>query len=162
DSVPLLRVPQTLGWAEPDLFDTPGSRSLIVIFKIVLITPLVHIIVSAYQFAEANLLTESDVAHARRRRMGRPGGSDADDVSIVWVGLLVTSAVTLLVLHYVLDPSWFFNQWLDQQLPNPWLHWLRKVPEWIVVVALLAIGVVVFGILRDESTIELRSLAGVI
>lgn len=52
DSVPLLAIPQRLGWSETPLATAVGGRLLVLGFKVAVIAPLVRVVVAFYELTE--------------------------------------------------------------------------------------------------------------
>jgi hypothetical protein len=146
DAVPLVEVPQTVRWPEPQGFDDHGSGVLLLLFKVMVIIPLVSIAMSGYVVAQDVALafytqrwpkkakppatTSADdrtsyrrarSASTRRRSALREMESDTTYLARLWLVLVSLPVLTLiwyLALRLVIAPSSPAHAWLTAQWPE--------------------------------------------
>ena len=170
DSLPLLSVPETLGLSKPQVFDDRLTGALILVYKIVLIVPLVRLAVSGYELMEVTRLAAIERADERQRRQPSEWSwlSQRPEWKFATFLLAATAAVTLL-LPVIFDPASPINRWLDSHLKlgitiagaRLPLAWLQTAPQWAAVVGLGYFVGLMADFQRFESTAGFRSLSDV-
>jgi hypothetical protein len=140
DAVPLVQLPQTLRWPEPQSFDDQWSGVLLLLFKIMVIVPLVRVAFSGYALAQdgvVRLYTRRATKRAEARSAALStertssirGPSDPRRVIgnittesinlwLVVVSLPVMTLAAYLVLRLVIAPSSPAHTWLTAQFPE--------------------------------------------
>ena len=160
DSVPLLSLPSTLGWSEPTPFVDHVSGTLLLAFKLVVIVPMLHIAVSGYHLVAESWRKQAAALRAKAAKEGAGPG----DSFFAWTasflpwgtagGVLLAALGAVIVVIFVSDPSSALNHWIDGWTRNDLhvaglgvpLRWVRTVPQWIAVAALVWLaGYVVFA-----------------
>jgi hypothetical protein len=131
--------------AKPLVFSGGLSGALVVLFKIVLILPLVRLGIAGYELLEAANDAAIEREDDRRRRGQRYTFRNDGDLWIVALVLSVATAVIAGATLIVFDPASAMNRWLAAHLA-PGISvgrvhlppaYLQTAPQWIGTVALL-------------------------
>lgn len=173
NAVPLVSVPNTIGWREPKLFTDQLSGVLLLTFKLAVLVPLIHLAVSGYRVAEQRTMA------SRERREKRALRRHASSLSIraragePWFGcgaVALCAAAGGAALAVLASPTSFLNEWLDEQVPdqvavagvNFPVSWVLHVPSAIAVVALVCLMAVAVFVIVDTEITSARSLPEVL
>src|SRR5262249_52968232 len=170
-SVPLLSVPRTLGWRDPQPSADHISGALLLAFEIAIIAPLIRLGLSGYQFFEdrrgkSAVKREIDreqkfakEAMERLKRGEKPVARQSSMRDSFGPLAMVAVAVifTVPVVMTVGKRSWM-DHWLarlptelsvgEAHLP---LHWLHAVPPLIAVIGLIGLIGNLIPMLRDDA-----------
>jgi hypothetical protein len=159
NSVPLLAVPKTMGWRDPQPFLDHISGALLLAFKIALIGPLVRLGLSGYQFFESRRVQAMAKRESRAQSLlaGKektkqpvphwllPSHSSTSDVWRFLIGLIVALIAVAVAVVVLFDPESAVNRWISKLLRpgitignvHVALRWLDIAPQWVVLVALI-------------------------
>jgi hypothetical protein len=177
DSIPVLTIPETLGWREPATFVDHASGALLLAFKLVVIAPLVRLALSGYRRIEnARRQAQREPEGGEQHGPWPPGmpfgrmGPNLEDAWYPSMGLIGALAVGSVALAWLFDPSWWPNRWLADRLDpgvqvrgvHVPLGWVPTVPQWLVVAGLLWVTAVAAGFLLVEPLEQLSSPVGVL
>jgi hypothetical protein len=172
NSLPFLAVPKAVGWPEPLVFDGSLSGSLVIIFKIILIAPLVQTTLAGYELIEAHRLAMREKAYQRQLRQAKlplAWRLDRDAwVLVAWMSIAIAALTVALI--FLFDPTSGVNRWLAQYLDAGLnirgvyipLAWMRTAPQWLTIVVLIAIVVWIVDDLGISSEQRFRSLSGAV
>ena len=93
DSVPLLELPDRIGWTEPNVLSGLNGRLLVLAFTVAVIPPLVRVVVAVYELAESRS-GERRYAHAIAERVRGPRPYSFVDSAVPrWAALIAAAAV---------------------------------------------------------------------
>jgi len=149
NAVPLLSVPNTIGWDQPRIFTDNLSGVLLLAFKLIVLVPFVQLAVSGVRFALSRL---GEALETGRVYFGVRFNS----VSGNWrraravLALLVMAVAGALTLLFLSDSGSSLNQWLAQTVPAETTIAGRDLPtEWLRVcsgaIAVLIAGTLVWA-----------------
>jgi hypothetical protein len=140
DAVPLIELPQTVRWTEPQGFDDRWSGVLLLLFKIMVIIPLVSVAMAGYDVCRevvAGLYKKLARKHHEADDDGASGPQgttftryDVPPASADWamspsaavwlvvVALPTLTLVSYLALRFVIAPSSPAHTWVTARLPG--------------------------------------------
>ena len=130
DAIPLLEVPQTIRWSEPQGFDDQWSGALLLLFKIMVIIPLVRVGFSGYALAQDGVVrvykalrkerskTARDDVDTGRRTDWESTPTSAVEVWLAVAVLLVATVAGWFLLWLVIAPSSVAHTWLTARFPD--------------------------------------------
>src|ERR1022692_636269 len=169
-SVPLLSVPRTLGWRDPQPFTDHISGALLLVFKIAIVAPLIRLALSGYPFFEARrakIVAKREKereqklakkAMERRERGEKPlvRSSRVDGGWWIFTGLLISLGIAVAVVIRSNSGAWM-DRWLGRlpsevsvgnfHLPLSWLH---GAPQLLAAAGLIAMIIIaIIPSLRD-------------
>jgi hypothetical protein len=171
-SVPLLSVPQTLDWRDPQPFVDHISGVLLLTFKFAIIAPLVRLGLSGYQFFEARrgrVVAKREIQ--REKELMEPGGkvppTRKSSIQGGWALLILIIALSITVPMAILPnkASWI-DHWLARlppevgignvHLPLGWLHAAPLIL--IAIVLIINVGNVLASLYDDVNPDLVRSM----
>jgi hypothetical protein len=151
NAVPLLSVPNTLGWSRPRIFTDHLSGVFLLTFKLVVLVPLVQLMVSGFRFAQKWVDDELKEQH----RFALPLSVSGDGWRLVGVslGLLALAVGGAVVLLFLSDSASPLNEWLVRSVPaelavmghNVPTEWVRICPAAMGVLIALALVMLAMG-----------------
>jgi hypothetical protein len=176
-SVPLLSVPQTLDWRDPQPFADHISGALLLAFKFAIIAPLVRLGLSGYQFFEAQrgrvaakreIQRENELMKAKSglekakippARNSKIGGGGALLMLVIALGFTMPMAILPNRASWV-------DRWLARLPPeisigivNLPLGWLHAAPLILLLVVLIInVGNVIVTLYEDVKPDSVRSM----
>lgn len=171
-SVPLLSIPRTLGWRDPQPLGDHLSGALLLAFKIAIIGPLVRLGLSGYQFfemrrvqvvAKREIAREQKLAKEARRQQERGKKPLARKLRMGedwwWPLTAVVLALIFTIPTMILaDKGSWMDHWLARLPPSVSiggvhlaLNWLHAVPELLAVIGIIAIIGNLIPTLREDA-----------
>jgi hypothetical protein len=149
DSVPLLSVAKTLRFDEPALFADHVSGMLLLLFKLLVLLPLVGIVLSGYRVAEQELgkVRQAKARLAERAKRRAFGDSRDSDIwaAAVFFGFL--AAVTALLVWGALNPASPLSGLVARVLPGQVAIAGTTISlAWVDAWALPVLGAVLIGL----------------
>jgi hypothetical protein len=152
DALPLLGITQTLGWAAPVSFTDQLSGSLTLLFRLLLLVPLVRVALSGYQLAQSAWLAHAESHAHDERRTSRLrsafGVSAAGRAAGIVAGLLGLAALLTVALAVLGQGHGALDRWAVARFDEAAAALgLTLSATWIplaldVVLAIVAVGVV--------------------
>jgi hypothetical protein len=122
NAIPVLDVPKTLGWNRPVTFTGYWSGVLLLVFKIVLLLPLLGIITASYQ-----LLRDRQINQTRKLEKRYPQHHYRSSPYLLPIHLLLPGAVLMIgpviayiILRFLVSDSSPINRWLVFNSPVTW------------------------------------------
>jgi hypothetical protein len=144
DAVPLLALPATIGWNEPNVTQDHLSGALLLVFKIAVLLPVVRLGVSGYFFVERRLLEgrqrrRREQEHGISRRYAIPLRLESRDIATALpLGVAVAGAI-YVAWTFLFDPASWPTRPLDRLIPDTvgagdfhvGLGWVSTLPQWL-------------------------------
>jgi hypothetical protein len=119
NAVPLLDIPATLGWKDPNVFASPWSGSLLLLFKALVIVPLVQVAIAGYRLVEGRwLAARTGTRYRPAFRRDHFEWVDAEDAWWFFATLLWMTPVAIIGLLLLDDPPSFVDRWTSAHLPD--------------------------------------------
>jgi hypothetical protein len=167
DAVPLLGLPAAIGWSEPSAGHDHASGALLLVFKLVVIAPMLRLAVAGYYALDRHVrerLEDQQLAPNPSIRQRVDLFLETGDVLRVLPVLALGAAGTFVLWTFLFDPSRWPTHALEDHIPNAVhvhdmtvhvnghavhvhgvavsLEWATTVPQWLGVGAILLIGFV--------------------
>jgi hypothetical protein len=164
NAIPLVSAPSTVGWKEPNLFADQLSGSLLLLFKLLVLAPTIHLAVSGYRVAENRRLE-------RLRGEREPGKltrfvarRSPDNVWATCALLAVLVAVGAIAVALLSSPTSFINDWLRGRMPHTVrlahtrvdVRWVTHAPQVVSVLTIAVLVLVTVALIHGRGVAAAR------
>ncbi len=147
DTVPVLEVTKTLGWKAPVTFTDNWSGALLLMFKVVLLVPLLGILTVSYQVFRDHNMGELKVPEAE--------GQDLTAVPrylMWWLRYMISPIFAYVVIFFLVSSSSPLNHWLVSTLRISWAPIIVRVLG-VAFVLVLTVRAVFFALRHPKMDV---------